>query len=228
MPGFGKLHDDGLFFVSAKSLATGHGLRILSLPEQPAQTKYPSLYPLYLSIVWRINPHFPENLTLAAWFSWGILALCLSLVWLFWRGEGWSAGRKERWSEPRIWILVGLLAMNPYIILFGCNLFSEIFFLCWLLAVLIVGNRSLRGEGIALAALAGMLAGCAYLSRTAGIALGGTRAIGKVSPTFIRTSYPTAAAAAWNTFWQRRPSTPSMTLNWSVFSKPPAAPPCSG
>jgi len=167
MPEFGKLHDDGLFFVSAKSLATGHGFRILSLPEQPAQTKYPSLYPLYLSIVWRMNPHFPENLTLAAWFSWGILALCLSLVWLFWRGEG----RREEWTEPRIWILVGLLAMNPYIILFGCNLFSEIFFLCWLLAVLIVGNRSLRGEGIAFAALAGMLAGCAYLSRTAGIAL---------------------------------------------------------
>ena len=32
MPEFGKLHDDGLLMVSAKSLATGHGFRIISLP----------------------------------------------------------------------------------------------------------------------------------------------------------------------------------------------------
>jgi len=163
MPEFDKLHDDGLFFVSAKSLATGNGFRILSLPEQPAQTKYPSLYPLYLSLIWRISPNFPDNLALAAWFSWTLLALCLGLVWFFWRSEGWT--------EPLTWMVVGLLAVNPYIILFGCNMFSEIFFLCWLLAAFIAANTSLRREGISMALLAGILAGCAYLSRTAGIAL---------------------------------------------------------
>ncbi|MGH9611896.1 MAG: hypothetical protein ACRD4P_02325, partial [Bryobacteraceae bacterium] len=50
MPEFGRLQDDGLLFVSAKSLADHQGFRILSLPQQPAQTKYPVLYPLYLSI----------------------------------------------------------------------------------------------------------------------------------------------------------------------------------
>jgi hypothetical protein len=160
MPEFDRLHDDGLFFVSAKSLATGQGFRILSLPEQPAQTKYPSLYPLYLSMIWRMNPHFPENLQLAAWFSWALLALSLGLVWFYWRGEGWA--------EWRVWIVVGLLAVNPYMNLFGCSLFSEIFFLCWLLAALIVGTRPGRWD---VAFFAGALAGCAYLSRTAGIAL---------------------------------------------------------
>jgi hypothetical protein len=159
MPEFGKLHDDGLFFVSAKSLATGHGFRILSLPEQPAQTKYPILYPLYLSLIWRINPHFPENLNLASWFSWVLLAISLALVWLYWRDQGWN--------EARVWVIVGILAINPYMILFGCSLFSEIFFLCWLLASLIVSRK----EGLAMALLAGVLAGLAYLSRTAGIAL---------------------------------------------------------
>jgi hypothetical protein len=163
LPQFGKLHDDGLFFVSAKSLATGQGFRILSLPEQPAQTKYPSLYPLYLSLVWRINPHFPENLAVAAWFSWAAIAVSLGLCWVYWRGEGWS--------ESKAWVVVAILAVNPYFILFGTNLFSEIFFLCWLLATLIVGTRSMRQEGWTLAILAGVLGGFAYLSRTAGVAL---------------------------------------------------------
>ncbi len=159
MPEFGRLHDDGLFFVSAKSLATGQGFRILSLPEQPAQTKYPILYPLYLSLVWRINPHFPENLPLASWASWILLPICFALTWIYWRNE--------RWTGFRIWIVVGILAVSPYMILFGCNLFSEIFFLCWLLAALLAGQK----QGIAMALLAGVLAGLAYLSRTAGIAL---------------------------------------------------------
>src|SRR5580693_4505690 len=88
MPEFGKFHDDGLLFVSAKSLATGQGFRILSLPEQPAQTKYPVLYPLYLSMVWKLNPNFPDNLGMARWFSWILLVLCLALSWAYLLGEG--------------------------------------------------------------------------------------------------------------------------------------------
>src|SRR5271166_2035188 len=77
MPEFGKFHDDGLLMVSAKSLATGHGFRILSLPEQPAQTKYPVLYPLYLSIVWKLNPNFPDNLVWARVLNWILLIASL-------------------------------------------------------------------------------------------------------------------------------------------------------
>lgn len=163
MPEFGKLHDDGLLFVSAKGLATGQGFRILSLPEQPAQTKYPILYPLYLSLIWRVNGHFPENLIVARWFSWPLLVLCLALVWVYWRDE--------KWSEKRTWIVVAFLAISPYMILFGTSLFSEVFFLCWLLGSLIAANQCNRREGVSMAVLAGILAGCAYLSRTAGVAL---------------------------------------------------------
>jgi hypothetical protein len=67
----------------------------------------------------------------------------------------------------RTWVIVGLLAISPYMILFGCSMFSEMFFICWLLATLIVGRK----EGVAMAVLAGVLGGLAYLSRTAGIAL---------------------------------------------------------
>jgi uncharacterized membrane protein YqjE len=157
MPEFGKLHDDGILFVSAKSIATGEGFRILSLPERPAQTKYPILYPLYLSLIWRVNGHFPDNLTTARWFSWPLLALCLALVWLYWSRE----------EDPRPAIVVAILAISPYMILFGCGLFSEIFFLCLLLACFLAARK----EGLKMALVAGILAGLAYLTRTAGIAL---------------------------------------------------------
>lgn len=155
MPEFGKQHDDAVLFVSAKSLASGEGFRILSLPEQPAQTKYPVLYPLYLSLIWRVNHNFPENLMIARWFSWPLLVICLALARIYWRDEKWS------------WIVVAILAISPYMILFGCGLFSEVFFLCWLLACLIAARR----DGLKMALLAGILAGLAYLTRTAGIAL---------------------------------------------------------
>src|ERR1700691_532971 len=82
MPDFARRHDDGLFYLSSKSLAMGQGYRIPSLPETPFQTKYPPLYPAYLSLVWRLNSKFPENLALATGFSWTLLAACLGLAFL--------------------------------------------------------------------------------------------------------------------------------------------------
>jgi hypothetical protein len=156
MPQFERTHDDGLLFVSAESLATGQGFRILSLPEQPAQTKYPVLYPLFLSIAWRIHPNFPQNLIVATALDWMLIVLCLALAWLFYRQEKLPA-----------WPLTALLAFSPYLILFGTRTFTEVFFTCWLLATFLLASR----ESLAMAVLAGMCAGCAYLSRTAGLPL---------------------------------------------------------
>src|SRR4051794_35516089 len=82
VPTFGDLHDDSVYFASAKSLAGGGGYRIESLPGEPAQTKYPPLYPLLLSTAWRIDPNFPANLPIAAWLSWlAVPAIVLQLAW---------------------------------------------------------------------------------------------------------------------------------------------------
>jgi hypothetical protein len=61
---FGMYHDDGIYLVTAKSLAEGQGLRILSLPGEPLQTKYPPGYPVLLAAMWLTNPQFPNNLLL--------------------------------------------------------------------------------------------------------------------------------------------------------------------
>src|SRR5262249_60220296 len=59
---FGGFHDDGIYVTTAKALASGNGYRIISLPGEPAETKYPPLYPFLLSLVWRAKPNFPQNL----------------------------------------------------------------------------------------------------------------------------------------------------------------------
>jgi hypothetical protein len=45
MPQLGAYHDDAVYLVSAKALADHSGYRIVSLPEQPFQTKYPPVFP---------------------------------------------------------------------------------------------------------------------------------------------------------------------------------------
>lgn len=159
MAEFAYLHDDGLFFVSAKSLASGNGYRIPSLPENPYQTKFPPLYPLFLSAVWLLNPVFPENLGLATGLCWLVLVAGLWLARHLYKSDGFS--------EERNWLLTGLLGFCPYLILFGSTMFSEMLFTCFVLATLLLGRRDSDKAILA----AGAMALCAYLTRTAGIAL---------------------------------------------------------
>src|SRR5262245_12078008 len=60
----GAYHDDGVYVITAKSLAEGHGYRLLHLPGQPRQTKYPPLFPAVLALFWRLYPDYPANLRL--------------------------------------------------------------------------------------------------------------------------------------------------------------------
>ncbi|HXP84590.1 MAG TPA: hypothetical protein VN841_07715 [Bryobacteraceae bacterium] len=164
IPHFGDAHDDAVYFVSAKSLASGEGYRIESLPGDPAQTKYPPLYPLLLSLAWRINPHFPENLPIAAWLSWLALPACLLLLSVYYPRLGITGGRVP--------ILLALLAINPYVIWIASHLHSELFFLALALGSMLLVERAAddnAGPSVALAA--GALAGLAYLARSAGIVM---------------------------------------------------------
>ncbi len=163
VPQFGDIHDDSIYYVSAKSLASG-SYRIESLPSQPYQTKYPPLYPLLLSIAWRVNPHFPENLRIAAWISWLALPLLLALLMVLYPRMGIDGWRK--------WLLLALLSLNAYIVAFSAKLLSELWFTALLAGVLILVERAAEADSSASwAVAAGLLAGAAYLARSAGIVL---------------------------------------------------------
>jgi MFS family permease len=162
LPQFCDFHDDCIYYVSAKSLASGHGYRIESLPGQPAQTKHTPLYPLLLSVAWRIDPDFPDNLSLAAWISW--LALPATLMLLAW----YTA--RTGMDGLRGWLLLGLFAVNPYVIWFSSQLLSELMFMALLFAAMLLLDKD--GEASPpVAVVAGAIAGLAYLARSAGIAL---------------------------------------------------------
>src|SRR5215472_14975683 len=88
MPEVGAYHDDAVYLVSAKSLAGNSGYRILSLPERPFQTKYPPVLPFLLSLIWRLDPRFPENLPKVTALCWSLLPLYLFLVYRFLRAWG--------------------------------------------------------------------------------------------------------------------------------------------
>lgn len=168
MPRFGDFHDDSIYYVTAKSLASGGGYRIESLPGEPAQTKYPPLYPLLLSVAWRLDAQFPRNLAIAAWISWlAFPAVMFQLPALF-RRLGFSIGRT--------WLLLVLFAVNPYVALFSTQLLSEMMFLALALAAMLLVERSLDSEmppraQAFLAVAAGVAGGLAYLTRSAGIVL---------------------------------------------------------
>src|SRR6202165_2627743 len=133
VPHFGILQDDGIYLIDAKALAEGSGYRILSLPAQPNETRYPPLYPLYLSLAWRVIPSFPANLPLALMLSWLCLPVVLGLAYV-WCG-------RQQFPVPLTWLVVALFGLNPYVLFFVSNLGSEILFMALVLGAILVVER---------------------------------------------------------------------------------------
>ncbi len=160
MPQLGHLQDDGIYWVTAQSLATGHGYRILSLPYRPWQTKYPPVYPAMLALIWRAQPHFPENLPYAALFSWLTLPLLLILARVFYQRLGLG--------EAHAWLLCGLLALNVHVVHFSISLMPELLFTSVLIGSILLADESRHTWT---AALSGCAAGAAYLIKAAALPL---------------------------------------------------------
>jgi hypothetical protein len=51
---FGFYHDDGIYAVTARSLAVTGEYRITSLPGEPYKWKYTIVFPAMLAEIWRI------------------------------------------------------------------------------------------------------------------------------------------------------------------------------
>jgi hypothetical protein len=159
MPHASEYHDDGIYYVSGKAMAETGRYVIESLPSEPMQTKYPPLWPATLSLAWRMDPFYPDNLTVAMLLCWIWLPVSMGLLYLWWRSAGLS-------TDLGMALCVAW-ALNPYVVLFSSAMLSEMQFTCLLIATLLC----LRPEGLKWAAAAGFLAGMTFLSRTAGIAL---------------------------------------------------------
>jgi hypothetical protein len=78
----GFTHDDGVYIIAGKALNLGQGFTLLHVVGHPPQIKYPIVFPLILSLVWRLNPNFPENLQ---WMNHVTIAFGLASFWLLFR-----------------------------------------------------------------------------------------------------------------------------------------------
>lgn len=125
----GFAHDDGVYLITAQALAMGEGPKLLHLPLQPMQVKYPLLFPLVLSLGWLINPSFPDNLPLfhGLIVLIDMLALGMTFTYLYHVRKlsfGWS------------WVLTILVGLNISFFYFATLPMSEPLFLLLSLATL--------------------------------------------------------------------------------------------
>lgn len=159
MPHLGYYHDDSIYWVSAQSLAQGHGYKIASLPGEPYQTKYPPLYPALLAGIWKINPSFPSNLQLATLLAWLMLPVYLAMAWLAYRQLGFG------WREQ--WVLVAVTGLSPIAAVFSFSMMPELLFTSLLLASVLLAERSLDTSASRwLPVLAGICGALAYLTKS--------------------------------------------------------------
>lgn len=142
MPHFGHLHDDSIYFVCAKSLAEGRGYRILSLPAEPFQTKYPPRWPLALAAIWKLDPRFPENLRWGMALAWLTLSTFVALARRWFRRSGFGAGASTA--------LGATIARSPRVIVLSVGMMSDLVFSVVLLAAILAIDSADRSAWRAL------------------------------------------------------------------------------
>jgi len=151
-PAIGLYHDDAIYLVTAKAIAAGHGYVIDSLPNPVPQTQFPPLFTSILALFTLVSlqPQWLKLLPLACSVGWLLLTRKLLL--------------KMGASRNGALLLVGLTAASPTIVFLGTNLMAESLFALLTTAALLalLEERAL---------LAGLFAGLATLTRTAGVAL---------------------------------------------------------
>jgi len=162
-PHLGAFQDDSLYVTTAKSLAEGRGYRILSLPGEPYMTKYPPLYPLLLSLVWRLDSHFPQNLRWMMLFQWLLWILFLTTLWLTIRSLADS-------GDTIIFPTLLLVATAPAFIYLSVSIMAESLFASFVLASLITLGHDQQTKPTR-AFWAGCAAGAAFLTKSAALPL---------------------------------------------------------
>jgi hypothetical protein len=164
VPSYGLFHDDGIYLATAKSMATGHGYRILSLPDELLQSKYPPVFPLSLSIIWKVVPDFPLNLPALK-----LVPLASSLGWL---GLAFVYVR-EKSGSPAVATWTALFAAaSPWVLFFSVTCLSETMFGLFLTGAVLVLTRACASAkpSSRTIILASVLSAASILTRTAGLA----------------------------------------------------------
>jgi hypothetical protein len=153
--------DDANYIVLAKALASGHGYRLISHPNEPAETQYPPLLPFLLLPVVKFFPQnylIPKIIPLLFAFA-SILALSRLLKVYLPQQEA-----KAQW-------LLLCAAVSPMVIYYSTQVLSEPLFYFFSLLTLYIALRFEGRENIWILLILAILAAAAYYSRSIGLSL---------------------------------------------------------
>jgi hypothetical protein len=176
---FGRYQDDAVYFSSAQALAQHQGYILPSFPGVPLQPKYPVLYPLLLSGVWKVWPEFPNNLIWAIRLTeaFGCLALLCAFFLLRCMAE---LGR-----IPSL-ILTALCAFHPVLLRLSGLTMSDVPFMAMLLLGLLLARFAMApARSYTFAAALGMAVALSASLRT----IGYTAVIGLLAYILYRREY---------------------------------------
>ncbi|HET9532705.1 MAG TPA: glycosyltransferase family 39 protein [Blastocatellia bacterium] len=159
---FGGYYDDSVYVAAAKSLTTDQGYRIISTPQEVAQTLVPPFYPFLLSLVWRVYPHFPENLTLMMLVSVISTISFLALSYTYLVKQGYA-------TDWQALIVIALAGINWRTILLATSTLSELVFALLSVAALHLAEKYEKERNNWVTAMSlGVIMGLVFLTRTSG------------------------------------------------------------
>lgn len=160
----GIWHDDGVYVLLGRALAEGEGLRYLGVTGNPPAPKFPPLFPLVLSLVWRVFPSFPENVTVLS----GVNVVVTALA----GGAFFAYLRRALRIEFNPALLITLVAWaSAHLWRVAAVPLSEPLFLLLMIGALWAGARMEARPRSGTALLFLLMAGLAVHTRTLGIAL---------------------------------------------------------
>jgi hypothetical protein len=162
---FGFYRDDSMYVVMARSLATGAGYRIMSLPNEPVQAKSPPFYPLLLSLIWRADSRFPDNVGWMAVLSMAATLGFIALTWRYLVNQNYA-------TQLEALVVVSLVGLNWRTAVLGSGVYSEMIYAALSITGLYFAEECERRRRTWLmGAVGGLIVGSAFLTRSAGIAL---------------------------------------------------------
>lgn len=156
----GVFFDDAVYLLVAKAIAAGQGFVYPQLPGMPAAIHYPPLFPLLLSLVWKVSPDFPANVV---WFK------LVNPVLLAAAAAGAVVVARELFGvRPLVALLVvvaGTVSVPVHVL--TTVVLSEPLFLALLFPALLAVHRA-RGDHWRWVVGAALLAAALVLTRTIG------------------------------------------------------------
>ncbi len=160
----GVFHDDGVYALLARSLASGHGFHYSHIVGTPAATHYPPLYPLLVSVAWRVWPDFPANVSVLI----RVNALLLGIAAL---GLWYLAVTRASWKSA--WAAAAAIActISTPTLTLATSLLSETLFLALLWPALVLGERAAESDDTRAFVGAGVVSGLLMLVRAHAIAV---------------------------------------------------------